>query len=399
MARALNKLTARKVSTITSPGRHSDGGGLYLIVDKSGARRWAFIYRWKDHPGAPGAGRLREMGLGGVTGVSLAKARERAQAARELLAEGKDPISAKQVQRGMPTFGAFAEEWIESRKSELKSDKSLARWKRSLHNYAAPLKDIRIDAVTTDDVLRALKPSWTARHESAAMARGTIETVLDAAKARGLRHGENPARWKGHLDQVLPRRTKLTRGHHSAMPYAEVPAFMAELRKRDGAPALALELTILTGARTSQVLEAQWDEIDMEGGVWSLDASRMKAGRAHRVPLAPEALQVLRRASALRRTDDYVFPGIKEGKPLSQMSMTMLMRRMKKGHYTVHGFRSALRDWCGDETDFPREVAEAALAHAVGDATEAAYRRSDALEKRRTLMTAWATFCGSTAGK
>ena len=259
--------------------------------------------------------------------------------------------------------------------------------------YAHALRGIRVDQVTTDDVMVALKPVWETKPASAAMMRGYIESVLDIAKVSGHRTGDNPARWSGHLEHLLPARQRLTRGHHAAMPFAEVPGYVERLRGQPGLATRALEFTILTAARTSETLKARWDEFDLDQAVWTVPAARMKAGKEHRVPLAGAVLRLLR---DLPRSDDYVFPSRKAGQPLSGMAMEMVMRRMKVDA-TVHGFRSSFRDWAGECSNAPREVAEAALAHTVGNAAELAYRRGDALEKRRSLMEDWATFCDGAA--
>jgi integrase len=248
-----------------------------------------------------------------------------------------------------------------------------------------------VNMIDTAEVLRVLKPVWQKIPETASRLRGRIERVLDAAQARGLRSGENPARWRGHLDTLLPPRQKLTRGHHAAMPYHELPAFVARLRARDGVSARALEFVILTAARSGEVLGLQWSEIDLDRKVWTVPATRIKAGREHRVPLSPRAVEILEAMRAVR-VSDYVFPGYRAGRPLGDMALHLVRERMEIP-YTVHGFRSTFRDWCGETTNFPREVAEAALAHVVGDETERAYRRGDALEKRRKLMDAWAAHC------
>ena len=261
----------------------------------------------------------------------------------------------------------------------------------TLATYAAPLRTMPVDTVSTDDVLSVLKPIWTEKPETASRVRGRIEKVLDAAKAKGFRAGENPARWRGHLDHLLPRPSKLTRGHHAAMPYEEVPAFIASLRERDALAAVALELCILTAARSGELLGMRWDEIDLQNAVWSLPAGRMKAGRPHRVPLSTRAVAILRKLEKSKR-GEFVFAGHAPGRPLSNMAMDMLLRRMNVD-VTVHGFRSSFRDWAGNETPSPREVVETALAHVIGDKAEQAYRRSDALEKRRKLMEAWAAYC------
>ena len=246
-------------------------------------------------------------------------------------------------------------------------------------------------AIETNHVLSVLQPIWQSKPETASRLRGRIEKVLDYAKAQGLRSGSNPAGWRGHLSAILPKPAKLVRGHHPAMPFDDVPAFVVELRKRQAAAAMALEFTILTAARTSETLGATWSEIDLKKALWTIPAGRMKAGREHRVPLVGRATEILS-ACLLARQNDFVFPGLKLGKPLSNMSMEMLLRRMSQTTITTHGFRSSFRDWAGEQTTFPREVAEAALAHQVGDETERAYRRGDALEKRRAMMSAWDDF-------
>lgn len=386
MALALNKLSARGVTAITKPGRHGDGGGLYLVVDKSGAKRWVFLYR-RD-------GTLREMGLGGLKSVTLARARELAGEARANLQAGVDPIAAKNnAPVAVPTFGDEANDFIEAMKPQFRNAKHIAQWEMTLRDYAAPLRPKRVGQITTADVLEVLKPYWLTKPETASRLRGRIERVLDAAKAKGHRSGENPALWRGHLDKLLPKRRKLTRGHHAAMPYEAVPAFVADLRQREAMAARALEFTILTAARSGETFGATWKEFDLEAALWVIPAKRMKAGREHRVPLTPRAVEILTELAGLGIDPDaFVFPGQKEGRPLSVMAMEMILRRMKVD-ITVHGFRSSFRDWTGEETVFPREVAEAALAHVVGDETERAYRRGDALEKRRKLMAAWASYC------
>jgi integrase len=267
----------------------------------------------------------------------------------------------------------------------------------TLETYATPVWSMPIDEVDTAAVLSVLQPIWQAKPETASRLRGRIEAVLDFAKAHGQREGENPARWRGHLDKLLPKRQKLTRGHHAAMPYRDVPAFLVSLRQREAIAAMALEFLILTAARSGEVLGARWPEIDFEAKVWTVPAARMKGGREHRVPLSGRALAILERLAEVR-TNDWVFPGQRAGAGHSGMALEMILRRMKVEGATVHGFRSAFRDWCGEETSFPREVAEAALAHVAGDATERAYRRGDALEKRRKLMGAWAQYLQSGAG-
>jgi integrase len=256
----------------------------------------------------------------------------------------------------------------------------------------APLRAKPVDTIATDDVLAVLKPIWTTKAETASRVRGRIEKVLDAAKAKGFREGENPARWRGHLDHLLPRPSKLARGHHAAMPYEGVAAFIAELRKREATSAMALELCILTAARSGEILGMRWAEIDLDKKIWTVPAGRMKAGREHRVPLSPRAVAIVRQLEKLK-AGDFVFAGQARNKPLSNMAMEMVLRRMKIEDATVHGFRSSFRDWAGNVSSFPREITETALAHVIGDKAEQAYRRSDALEKRGKLMVAWASYC------
>lgn len=386
MALALNKLSARGVATISKAGRHGDGGGLYLVVDKSGAKRWVFLYRR--------GGILREMGLGGLKAVTLARAREVAAEARANLQAGVDPISAKRSSPTLaPTFGDAADDFIDAMKPQFRNAKHIAQWEMTLKDYAAPLRPKPVNEITTADVLDVLKPIWLTKSETASRLRGRIERVLDAAKAKGHRSGENPALWRGHLDKLLPKRRKLSRGHHAAMRYEEVPAFIGALRERAAVAARALEFTILTAARSGETFGAKWREIDLGAAIWIIPKDRMKAAREHRVPLSPRAVAILKEMAQIGTDPDaYAFPGQKRGKPLSVMAMDMILRRMK-APITVHGFRSSFRDWCGEESTFPRELAEAALAHVVGDETERAYRRGDALEKRRKLMVAWANYC------
>lgn len=379
---ARQALNSRKVET-TKPGKYSDGKGLTLIVSPTGARKWVLRFQWQGKP--------REMGLGAAEAANLSLAREKAAHARLLIAKGIDPIAERQKAQ-VPTFGQCADDYIAAKQSEWRNEKHRAQWSMTLAEYAGPLRAKAVDTIDTTAVLSVLNPIWQDKPETASRLRGRIEHVLDAARAAGHRSGENPARWRGHLDKLLPKRAKLTRGHHAAMPYAEVPAFIGALRERDAMAAKALAFSVLTAARTGEVIGAKWSEIDLDAQVWTIPAARMKAGREHRVPLSGAAVELLR-PLALNKTGDFVFPGNKQGKPLSNMAMDMALRRMNVGEFTVHGFRSSFRDWAGNETSFAREIAEAALAHVVGDATERAYRRGDALEKRRSLMEAWANHC------
>jgi integrase len=378
MARGLNRLSARTVTTAKS-GRHSDGGGLYLVVDKSGARRWAFIF-WRDR-------RPTEIGLGSVTrGVSLTTARERAAECRRLLAEGQSPRDWRLPQKIVPTFAELAEEVIAALESGWRNDKHRAQWRSTIVTYCGLLAGKPVDTIETEEVLRVLRPIWTTKPETASRLRGRIEKVLDAATAKGHRRGENPARWRGHLDTLLAKRQKLTRGHHPAMPWPEIPRFIARLRERIAVAALALEFTILTAAR--------WAEVDFEERVWTVPAGRMKAGRPHRVPILDRACAILQML-ADAPVGAFVFPGAKSGRPLSGMAMEMLLRRMDAHAFTVHGFRSSFKTWAVEMTAFPNELSEAALAHVTGGRVEQAYKRTDVLERRRELMQAWAQYLES----
>jgi integrase len=288
---------------------------------------------------------------------------------------------------------------IEAMRPSWRNSKHAAQWEMTLRDYAAPLRRLPVDKITTDDVLSVLKPLWNEKPETASRLRGRIERVLDAAKAQGLRNGENPARWRGHLEQLLPKRQRLTRGHHAAMKYAELPVFMGDLQARQATAALALEFAVLTAARSGEVLGARWDEFDLDRAIWTIPAARMKAGREHRVPLSKRALKIVK-AMQEARDGDFVFPGQKAGKPLSVMALEMVLRRMKIEGVTVHGFRSAFRDWSAECTNFTNEVCEAALAHVIENKAEAAYRRGDLFDKRRKLMEAWAIYCAAPkAGK
>jgi integrase len=342
------------------------------------------------------AGKRREMGLGSLRDVSLAKARHKASEARQKVADGIDPIATREKPKVM-TFGEAADALVASMSPAWRNEKHRAQWKMTLTEYCASIRSKSVAEIGTDDVLKLLQPHWTTKAETASRLRGRIERVLDFARAQGKRGGENPARWRGHLDAILPKRAKLTRGHHKAMAFDDVPAFVADLRQRDGVAPRALEFAILTAARSGEVLGARWQEIDLRARVWTVPAKRMKGAREHRVPLPPRAIEILEEMEQVRLSD-YVFPGLKRNRPLSVMALEMVLRRMKIDA-TVHGFRSAFRDWAGERTAFPREVAEAALAHLVGDEVERAYRRGDALEKRRKLMEAWDGFLAANAGK
>jgi integrase len=388
MARKINRLTARAVATITKHGRHADGGGLYLSVSPNGGRRWVFLFRWHGKP--------TEIGFGSARDVPLGRARELASLARALLAQGRNPKEARN-QAASATFGDCADRVITTMRSSWRSRKHAAECERSMGHSAARLRHLPVDKITTDDVLSVLKPLWIAKPETASRLRGRIERVLDAAKAEGLRAGENPARWRGHLNQLLPKPAQLTRGHHAAMPHGRLPAFIGGLRARESTAAMALEFTILTAARSGEVLGARWNELDLAHALWTIPAGRMKAGREHRVPLSPRAVaiaQAMHEGGRGRPADgEYVFPGQKPGRPMSAMALTNVLRRMRITDVTVHGFRSAFRDWAAECTHAAHEVCEAALAHVVGNKVVAAYWRTDLFDKRRQLMDAWAIYC------
>lgn len=380
MARSVNRLSATAVKNIKRRGDHADGNNLYLRVSSSGTKSWALIYSFR--------GKRRELGLGSFDVVSLASARRKADEAARLRHDGLDPKivwSRATRSTSVPTFGEVALEHIENQSPIWRNAKHRSQWKNTLRTYAAPIWDRSVDSITTEDVYDILRPIWSTKPETAKRVRGRIESVLDAAKARGLRAGENPATWRGNLACLLPRRDKSQQKHHAAMPYAEVAAFMSELRKHSALAAKALEFTILTAARTGETIGARWAEIELDKGVWAIPAERMKAGKGHRVALSGGAVELLR---LLPKQGEFVFPGLKRGSHLSNMAMENVLRRMKVKPVTVHGFRSSFRDWCAEQTNFPRELAELALAHAVGSEVERAYLRGDALERRRELMEA-----------
>jgi integrase len=384
----LGKLTARQVETISKPGRHADGDGLYLRVKPSAARSWSFFYRWE--------GRRIDLSLGSAAAgqVSLADARQKALGCRMLLNDGINPAKDRAAKRKadveVPTFGAFAAEYVALHRSRWRNEKHAEQWSSSIEQYCSSIISMKIDAIDTQEVLKVLQPIWGRIPETAARVRGRIENIIDAAKVRGFYNGENPARWKGHLAAVLPHRQKLTRVHHAAIPYAELPAFMDELHKRQSISALALELTILTAARTGEIIGAKWEEFDLEKAIWTIPAERMKAGIEHRVPLVDRAIEILKQLETIKR-NDWVFAG-KGQKPISNGTMDALLSRMKRADITVHGFRSAFSDWVSEQTSFSSETREHCLAHKISDRAEAAYRRGDQFEKRRKLLEAWAAY-------
>jgi integrase len=392
MARHLHRLSAVKVTKEVKPGLYADGGGLYLRISdgRSAGKRWVFIYR------RPFDCKRCEIGLGGALTVPLAKARKKAEEARSLLADGMDPRLARESRERTPTFGELADRHIAAMAPSWRNPKHRAQWEMTLREYAKPLREKPVDAITTADLLGVLQPLWQKIPETASRVRGRIEAVLDAAKAQNYRTGENPAAWRGHLKLLLPPRAKLTRGHHAAMSIDELPNFVVQLRAREAVAARCLELTILTAARSGEALGARWSEINLPSRIWTVPAARMKATREHRIPLSSRAIEILREMQVLR-DGEYVFPGQRRGQPLSSMALEMVLRRMRVGDVTVHGFRSTFRDWCGNRTNYPRELAEHALAHVIGDKAEQAYRRDDALERRRPMMEEWSAFCGASA--
>lgn len=383
-------LSALAVKNATKTGRLADGGGLYLSTT-NGGKRWVFIFRW--------LGKRCEMGLGSAAAISLSDARKLASSAREKVALGFNPIdsrnaAAREATRAVPkvsTFSEFAEAYITSVEGGWRNSKHREQWRNSLRDHATALKDIPIADVDTDSILGVLQPIWLTKPETAGRVRGRIEKVLSAAKARGLRplDAANPAQWRGHLDVLLPKRPTLSRGHHAAMPYVDLPKLYERLQDRPAMAARALSFLILCASRTGEVIGARWGEVD--GDVWIVPADRMKAGKPHTVTLSQTAIEILAGLDRGRDTD-FIFHGGVPSAPLSNMAMSMLLRRMGLESVTVHGFRSSFKDWSLDQTEFPDELSEEALAHIVGSKVRRAYRRGEALERRRRLMNEWAVF-------
>jgi integrase len=394
MARTIGKLTALAITQVKRRGYYGDGGGLFLQVSTGGAKSW--VFRFKR------GGRLREMGLGPTHTVNLAEARQKALECRKARLDGRDPIEARKAGRltakldaaKTMSFRDCAERYIAAYKAGWRNAKHAAQWTATLNAYVYPsFGALPVQAVDVGLVLKAIEPIWTTKPETASRVRGRIESILDWAIARGYRAGENPARWRGHIENLLPKKGKIRRvEHHASLPYSEISTFVAELRAQEGIAAHALEFAILTAARTGEVIGARWDEINIAEGLWIVPAERMKAGKEHRVPLSDAALAILERLRETRE-GNFIFLGSRAGRPISNMAMLMLLRRMGRGDLTAHGFRSSFRDWAAERTTFPAEVAEMALAHTVSDKVEAAYRRGDLLQKRRQLADAWARFC------
>jgi integrase len=405
MGRKAEGLTAARVKT-AKPGRYGDGNGLYLLVRSAEARFWVFRYTRQ--------GRMREMGLGRAgadeAAIKLADARDTAAALFKQVRAGVDPLDKRVADAAQAaadaqlaairaiTFRTVTERYLEAHEKTWRNVKHRSQWRNTLETYAHPhFGDVSVGAINTQHVLAALEPIWRTKPETASRVRGRIESVLDYATAREWRAGENPARWRGHLKNLLPARSKVTSvEHHAALPWAQIGAFLPVLRSQTGVAAKALEFAILTAARSGEVLGARWGEIDLAANVWTVPAERMKAGREHRVPLSQPAQAVLTEMAKLRKVDSpdtHVFPGAADGRPLSNMAMAMVLRRMQREDVTVHGFRSTFRDWAAERTNYAQHVVEMALAHTVSDKVEAAYRRGDLFEKRRRLVSEWAKFC------
>lgn len=395
MPKKAKELSDRAVKALKAEGRHAVGGvdGLHLRIAGE-SRAWVLRIKVGD--------RRCDLGLGPYSDVSLAEAREVARTHRRKVRDGIDPLvekhEAKMAARigraKAKTFQDCAIAYIDAHKAGWKNEKHSKQWGATLETYAYPIiGKLSVSAVDTGLVLDALRPIWATKTETASRLRGRIESVLDWAKVSGYRDGENPARWRGHLDKLLPARSKVQKvEHHAALPYAEIGAFMADLRKREGVASRALEFSILCASRSGEVRGALWSEIDLSGAIWTIPASRMKAGKEHRIPLAPAALSLLKALPRLNGSD-VVFPAPR-GASLSDMALTAVLRRMESGGLTQHGFRSTFRDWAGETTAYPREVIEHALAHQLKDKAEAAYQRGDLLTKRTRLMADWATYCG-----
>jgi integrase len=407
MARQLNRLDSKFVENTTATGRFADGGGLYLQVtpSKSGGVTKSWLFRYMR-----GGTTSREMGLGAVSLnkrdglVTLKLARDKALAVRQQLSAGEDPLQQREAARSAKrleiakaiSFDKCAAEFVEDNEAEWKNSKHRSQWENTIATYASPVfGKLSVADVDSALVLKALRPIWSTKTETAKRVRGRIESVLNWAKAHGYRDGENPARWKGHLENVLANPSKVAKvKHHTAMPYAELPAFMGTLRANSAVSARALEWAILCASRTGEVIGAEWEEISLPEKVWTIPGVRMKGGIEHRVPLSDRAIAIL---ESMPREGTYVFPGAKAKRPLSNMAMLELIRGLRGKGATVHGLRSTFKDWASEQTAYPNEVTEMALAHVVKDKTEAAYRRGDLFEKRQRLMTDWAAYCASPA--
>lgn len=407
MPKKPTSLTARGVETLKTPGLYADGQGLYLQITPAGVKSWTFRY---VSPNGPQKGKRRDMGLGPIKLLGLAAARDKVRELRAQVRDGIDPLEEHKVQQATqtPTVAQVQEEapkgttfkecgdaYVKAMRPGWKNAKHADQWISTLETYAYPiLGELPVDSIDINLVLKVLEPIWIGKTETASRLRGRIEAILDYARVRGYRTGENPARWKGHLDHILPATGDVAKvQHHPSLPYTQMPEFWPKLQAQDGLSARALELCILTATRTADVLGARWSEFDLDNRVWEIPGLRMKAGADHRIPLSGPAQALLRKLAAIRR-GDYVFPGQQANRPLSSMAMAMVLRRMKLD-VTPHGFRSTFRTWIAEQTNFPHEVAEAALAHTQGDKVVAAYQRGDLFAKRAKLMEEWAAFCGT----
>ena len=388
------------------PGRHADGDGLHLLVKTTGARSWVFRFMLDGKARDVGLSRCPEaiviLKKSGGEELTLAQARDVAAIYRLKVKAGIDPLAEraeaaanaaaeKQArQAASVTFKAMAETFLAAKEDNWRNSKHRQQWHNTLSTYVYPIiGDMAVGDIDTPHVLQVLEPIWKHKAETASRVRGRIETILDAAKVRGYRTGENPARWRGHLGQILPMRTKLSRGHHKAAGFNEVPEIISALRQRRAIAALALEFIILTAARTGEVIGATWSEVELDRAIWTVPAARMKAAREHRVPLSARVVEIL--IDTKKLGSQFLFPGPRGGQ-LSGMAMSMLLRRMN-AEATVHGFRSSFRDWAAECTGYPHEVCEMALAHTIANKAEAAYRRGDMFDKRRRLMAEWAEYC------
>jgi integrase len=398
MSQLINRLDALKVKRAAAPGYYADGGGLYLQVTGGGGRSW--IYRFTLN------GRTRDMGLGSLITFSLAEARQAALEARKLVAAGVDPIEAKRAQRAQKrardvrvvTFREEAEAYIEAHRSSWKNAKHAEQWRTTLETYAYPIiGDVAVADVDTGMIVKILEPIWSKKTETANRVRGRIERVLSRAASRGNWSVENPSRWRGHLENILPARGRVAPvRHHSALSYSEIRAFIHQVRQQAGIAARALELTILCATRTTETIGAEWGEFDLGSKVWTISARRMKSKREHRIPLSPRAVEILEQLPKAPNAR-LVFTRPGDQAHLSNGAMLALLERMDRGDVTTHGFRSTFKDWASERTSFAPEVAEMALSHTIGDKVEAAYRRGDLFEKRRRLMEAWASYCSQTS--
>ncbi|WP_213500826.1 tyrosine-type recombinase/integrase [Novosphingobium decolorationis] len=374
----------RSVKRLSEPGLHSDGDRLYLDISKTGAKRWTYVRYTK--------GRRRQKGLGAYPEVSLQQARRKRDKTNAKIRDGHDPFAGSDTSPGIErnaTFGAIALEYVTSQEAGWRNPKHRQQWRNTLTTYAKPIWDVPAGEVEVDDVYAILKPIWHKKAETAKRLRGRIERVLGAATVHGLRSGPNPAAWRGNLEHLLGKQRKGPRRHHPAMAFGDVSSLLARLQLQPGTAARALELLIHTATRTCEILDARWTEFDLENAIWKIPPERMKAGKEHRIPLTPEVTKLIEN---LKGHNSLLFSGQSNTKPLSNMAMRMLLRRMDIENVSVHGFRSSFRDWCGECTDVPRDIAEMALAHEVGSEVERAYRRGDALEKRRKLMQRWSNY-------